>query len=64
MQVQQLKVAQGKHVDAGDTLCTLVDHGELYIEGMAFEQDIQADQPGGLRGPEGLGRVGIEVHRR
>lgn len=42
LQVQQLKVAQGKHVNAGDTLCTLVDHHELYIEGMAFEQDIRA----------------------
>jgi membrane fusion protein, heavy metal efflux system len=42
LQVQQLKVGQGKHVSAGDTLCTLVDHHELYIEGVAFEQDIQA----------------------
>ncbi|MHB1036246.1 MAG: efflux RND transporter periplasmic adaptor subunit [Pirellulales bacterium] len=42
LQVQQLKVGQGKHVNAGDTLCTLVDHHELYIEGMAFEQDIRA----------------------
>jgi membrane fusion protein, heavy metal efflux system len=42
LQVQQLKVTLGKRVNAGDTLCTLVDHHELYIEGMAFEQDIQA----------------------
>jgi membrane fusion protein, heavy metal efflux system len=42
LQVQTLKVVQGKHVNAGETLCTLVDHHELYIEGMAFEQDIQA----------------------
>ena len=42
LQVQQLKVVQGKHVNAGDTLCTLVDHHELYVEGSAFEQDIQA----------------------
>ncbi len=41
LQVQQLKVAQGKHVTAGDTLCTLADHGELYIEGQAFEQEMQ-----------------------
>jgi membrane fusion protein, heavy metal efflux system len=41
LQVQQLKVSQGKYVNAGDTLCTLVDYGELYIEGQAFEQDIQ-----------------------
>jgi len=42
LQVQQLKVSQGKYVSAGDTLCTLVDYGELYIEGRAFEQDIRA----------------------
>jgi biotin carboxyl carrier protein len=42
LQVQQLKVSQGKYVTAGDTLCTLVDYGELYIEGRAFEQDIRA----------------------
>jgi len=42
LQVQQLKVSQGKYVNAGDTLCTLADYGELYIEGRAFEQDIQA----------------------
>jgi membrane fusion protein, heavy metal efflux system len=39
-QVQQLKAVQGKHVVAGDTLCTLMDNSILYIEGMAFEQDI------------------------
>jgi membrane fusion protein, heavy metal efflux system len=42
LQVQRLKVSQGKYVSAGDTLCTLVDYGELYIEGRAFEQDIRA----------------------
>jgi cobalt-zinc-cadmium efflux system membrane fusion protein len=42
LQVQQLKVSQGKYVTAGDTLCTLVDYGELYIQGRAFEQDIRA----------------------
>ncbi|MEN6404942.1 MAG: efflux RND transporter periplasmic adaptor subunit [Thermoguttaceae bacterium] len=42
LQVQQLKVTQGKHVNAGDTLCTLVDQHELFIEGIAFEQDIQS----------------------
>jgi len=41
LQVQQLRVTQGKHVAAGDTLCTLADHGELYLEGQAFEQDVQ-----------------------
>lgn len=42
LQVQQLKVSHGKYVTAGETLCTLVDYGELYIEGHAFEQDIRA----------------------
>jgi cobalt-zinc-cadmium efflux system membrane fusion protein len=42
LQVQKLKVDQGKHVSAGDTLCTLMDNRELYIEGRAFEQDIGA----------------------
>lgn len=42
LQIQQLKVSHGKYVNAGDTLCTLVDYRELYIEGRAFEQDIGA----------------------
>ncbi len=62
LQVQQLKVVQGKHVNAGDTLCTLVDHHELYIEGMAFEQDIRAINRSGLRGPEGLGGLRLKVY--
>ncbi|MGW8257936.1 MAG: efflux RND transporter periplasmic adaptor subunit, partial [Thermoguttaceae bacterium] len=41
LQVQRLKVAQGKYVNAGDTLCTLVDYGKLYIQGRAFEQDVR-----------------------
>ena len=40
MQVQQLNVERGQHVTAGDPLCVLADHAELYIEGKAFEQDI------------------------
>lgn len=51
-QVQDLKVAQGQHVTAGETLAVLVDHSELFIEGNAFERDIAeinrasaADQP-------------------
>lgn len=39
--VQQLRVQQGQQVDAGDTLATLADHCELYIEGQAFEDDIE-----------------------
>jgi membrane fusion protein, heavy metal efflux system len=42
LQVQELKAARGKYVSAGDVLCVLVNHGELYIEGKAFEQDSEA----------------------
>ena len=44
LQVQELRVAPGQHVNAGDTLCVLADHRELYLEGRAFEQDIEAIQ--------------------
>jgi membrane fusion protein, heavy metal efflux system len=40
LQIRQLNVSQGRFVEAGDTLCTLANHEELYIEGQAFEQDI------------------------
>lgn len=40
--VQQLPVVQGQHVDAGETLCVLADHCELYIEGRAYEDDAAA----------------------
>jgi len=42
LQVRELNAAQGKYVAAGETLCTLVDYGELYAEGRAFEQDVRA----------------------
>jgi membrane fusion protein, heavy metal efflux system len=42
LQVQELKVSQGTYLTAGTTLCLLVDHAELYLEGKAFEQDTQA----------------------
>jgi multidrug efflux pump subunit AcrA (membrane-fusion protein) len=42
LQVQELRVAQGQHVTAGEVLFVLADHGELFIEGKAFEQDVQA----------------------
>lgn len=38
-QVQELAVELGQHVEAGNLLCVLADHAELYIEGTAFEQD-------------------------
>lgn len=39
-QVQDLRIAQGQHVNAGDALAELVDHSELFIEGNAFERDV------------------------
>jgi multidrug efflux pump subunit AcrA (membrane-fusion protein) len=39
--VQSLDVQTGQQVAAGDTLCILADHCELYIEGTAFEADTQ-----------------------
>ncbi len=38
-QVQSLNVSRGKHVLAGETLCILSNHSQLYVEGKAFEQD-------------------------
>ena len=40
-QIQSLKVAQGQHVTAGDTLAVLTDHAQLYIEGQGFERDVK-----------------------
>jgi multidrug efflux pump subunit AcrA (membrane-fusion protein) len=39
--VQALEVQTGQQVAAGDALCVLADHCELYIEGTAFEVDVQ-----------------------
>jgi cobalt-zinc-cadmium efflux system membrane fusion protein len=40
-QVAELAVKRGEHVATGTPLMTLTDHCELYIEGRAFEQDVQ-----------------------
>lgn len=37
--IQQLAVHKGEAVAAGQALCVLSDYGELFIEGLAFEQD-------------------------
>jgi multidrug efflux pump subunit AcrA (membrane-fusion protein) len=37
--VQELPVKLGQQVDAGQVLCVLADHCELYVEGRAFEDD-------------------------
>lgn len=39
LQVEELKVEMGQHVQAGDPLCVLADHCLLFIQGKAFEQD-------------------------
>ncbi|MCA9108953.1 MAG: efflux RND transporter periplasmic adaptor subunit [Planctomycetaceae bacterium] len=39
--LQELTVHKGQSVNAGETLCVLKDYEELFIEGKAFEQDIQ-----------------------
>ena len=39
LQVVELPVSVGEHVQTGVPLATLTDHCELYIEGKAFEQD-------------------------
>lgn len=38
--LRELMVHRGQAVNAGEPLGTLVNYSELYIEGMAFEQDI------------------------
>jgi multidrug efflux pump subunit AcrA (membrane-fusion protein) len=50
LQVEELKVTQGQHVKAGDSLCVLADHCRLYIQGMAFEQDIPTLQKNATSG--------------
>ncbi len=40
--LQELRVHKGQSVNAGETLCVLSDLSELYIEGLAFEQDLPA----------------------
>ncbi len=42
LQVEELKVDPGQHVEAGDTLCMLADYSDLFIRGKAFEQDVPA----------------------
>lgn len=37
--VQSLPVSLGQQVEAGQELCVLADHCELFVEGLAFEDD-------------------------
>lgn len=41
LQVTEIGVQPGQHVDAGDLLCVLSDHALLYIEGKGFEEDAE-----------------------
>lgn len=39
-EIQELRIAKGQSVNAGDTLMVLTDHAELFIEGNAFDKDV------------------------
>lgn len=39
LQVEQLNVELGHSIEAGQPLCILTDHAELYVEGKAFPED-------------------------
>jgi len=39
-EIQDLRVARGQSVTAGETLAILTDHSELYVEGNAFDKDV------------------------
>lgn len=41
-QIQSLRTAQGRHVEAGAALAVLAEHSSLYLRGEAFESDIAA----------------------
>ena len=40
--VESLQVQRGQSVEQGGPLCVLADYSRLYLEGSAFEQDIEA----------------------
>lgn len=42
LQVHELNVTLGQHIEAGATLAVLSDHSQLLVEGEAFEQDLPA----------------------
>ena len=41
LQVASLNVEPGKQIMAGEAMCRLADHRELYVEGKAFQQDAE-----------------------
>jgi membrane fusion protein, heavy metal efflux system len=42
LQVQELPIAHGQHITAGDTLAVLANYAQLLVEGEAFERDSEA----------------------
>ena len=48
--VRALGVEQGQYVDAGATLCHLMDYELLYVQGRAFEQDAEELQQAAKEG--------------
>ena len=40
--VESLTVQRGQSVEQGGQLCVLADYSQLYVEGLAFEQDVEA----------------------
>ncbi len=64
--VQELPVSLGQHVAAGEMLCRIADHCELYIEGRAFEDDAvwlrEASRTGrSMRASVVVGRQKVDV---
>lgn len=52
LQIQEITVEKGQQVTVGETMCVIVDHSELQIEGSAFEDEakvlheaVQGDRP-------------------
>lgn len=39
--VEEIQALRGSNIDRGDSLCTLSYHGELFIEGYAYESDLE-----------------------
>ena len=49
---RDLPVSPGQQVEAGQELCVLADHCELFVEGRAFEDDASSAARGGAEGWE------------
>lgn len=58
--LEKLNVVTGQHVDSGDVLCQLGDYRTLWIEGEAFERDLEAIR----QARDGAWPVTVAVERR